>query len=318
MFNVFGYDLFVSKAGGRAVYNLTANIIDDNCQQVSRTERCCICESQKIRFYKKAHDFFIYKCEECKLLWIKGIANQDIASFYGQSYFESDSLIGYKNYLADEKNHRKNARTIIKEVSKIKDLTNLRILDLGCAFGFLLDEAKKTKNCAIYGIEISQYAYEYTKKYLGANIYNCEITSCHFEPNFFDVVFLIGTVEHLISPKDVLNNLGKTLKPGGLLVITTLDTNGLIPLYSLKVPEHPFYFNHNNLSLLLSKLGYKTVLRKTYFANYHLYDLFHRLDEFLSLRFLGSFSWLTEKIFPNFSVKIPTNEMIIIARKDSI
>lgn len=283
---------------------------------MDKTGRCYICESKKIRFYKEVNGFFIYKCEECKLLWIKGITNQDIASFYGQSYFESDSIIGYKNYLADEENHRKNARALIKEVSKITDLTNSLILDLGCAFGFFLDEARKLKNCNIYGIEISQYAHEHARKYLGPNIYNCEIASCHFEPNFFDAVFLIGTIEHLISPKDVLNNINRILKPGGLLVITTLDTNGLIPLYSLKVPEHPFYFNHNNLPLLLSNLGYKTILRKTYFANYHLYDLFHRLDEFLSLPLFSYISGVIEKFFPNFSVKTPTNEMIVIARKD--
>lgn len=279
---------------------------------------CSVCGLETGCFYKQVNGFNLFKCKKCKLLWVEGITHQEIVSFYDSSdYFNNDSKIGYNNYLADEKNHRKNAREIINTVSKIRDMKGLRILDIGCAFGFLLDEAKKATqgNVEDYGIEISSYAYEYAKNHLGLNVYNCELDRCNFEPLFFDVIFLIGTIEHLISPMATLGNISKLLKYGGLLVITTLDTGGIMPLYSLKPPEHLFYFNHDNLSALVKNYGCEILQSKTYFGHYQLNDLFYRLGEFLSFSLFGFISNVLRKYFPRLSLKIPTNEMILIAKK---
>ena len=224
--------------------------------------------------------------------------------------------MGYNNYLADEKNHRRNARETINAISKIRDLEGLRVLDVGCAFGFFLDEWNRLIKCEGYGIEISSHAFAYAKNLLRMNVFNCDLSECNFEPESFDIVFLIGTIEHIISPRKTLEEISKILKPGGLLVLTTVDTMGLIPLYSLKPPEHLFYFNHDNLSKLLKKTGYNTLERKTNFAIYHIYDLFHRVGKFLSVSLLETASDLIKRYFPDLSIKIPTNEMLMIAEKE--
>lgn len=276
---------------------------------------CDICGLKTGYFHKNINGFDIYECKECKLLWVEEITQQKIISFYNSTYFNNNSKMGYKDYLGDEKNHRKNARNIISTVNKIKDLTKLQILDVGCAYGFLLDEAKKIKQCETYGVEISNYACEYARDRLGVNVFNCELDHCDFDSNFFDVVFLIGTIEHLISPKKTLEIIHNILKPYGLIVITTLDTDGLIPICAIKPPEHLFYFNHDNLLILLNNLGYKKLLRRTYFVNYCLHDIFHRISEFLSFSFFGFISEKIKKSFPNLSVTIPSNEMIVVAKK---
>lgn len=192
---------------------------------------CYICGSKKIVPHKEVNGFIVYRCKDCKLLWTVDIDKQKITSFYNQSYFNNKSKMGYKNYLADEKNFRKNARGLINTVNKIKDLSKLRILDVGCAYGFLLDEARNIKQCDTYGIEISHDAYTYAKNTLSLNVTDSELDSHNYEPNYFDLIFLIGTIEHLISPKETLAVIHNILKPGGLLVITTIDTTGLFPLY---------------------------------------------------------------------------------------
>lgn len=278
-----------------------------------KVAECYICKSNKIKFYKNVNGFVINKCFKCGLLWVKEINKNVIFSFYNQKYFNNGKKMGYKNYLVDEKNHRKNAQNIFRIVDKIKDLTKLKILDIGCAFGFLLDEARRLKECEAYGIELSEFAYQYASKRLGLKVSNCDFDELNFEPNFFDAVFLVGTIEHLVFPKETLGHINQILKPQGLLVVTTIDTKGLIPLYSLKPPEHLFYFNHKNLSLLLEESGFKCLVKKGYFVNYHLHDLLYRLGEFLSFSFLSHISKLFEKF--NISMKIPTNEMIVIAEK---
>lgn len=282
------------------------------------TTLCDICNSNTGNFYKNVNGYSIYKCNKCGLLWVEGITIQEIVSFYDRTYFNNDSKMGFKNYLSAEESHRKNAKGIIDTVHKIRNLDRLRILDVGCAYGFLLDEAKKLKGCDAYGVEISSHAFEYAKNVLGLNVFNCGLDQCYFEPNFFDVVFLVGTIEHLVSPRAVLGNISRLLKQGGIIVITTLDTDGLMPFYSLKPPEHLFYFNHNNLELLLNDFAYKPLLSKTYFADYQLHDLFHRMREFSSVSLFGLASDIIRKIFPRLSVRIPTNEQIMVAEKVNI
>ncbi len=283
--------------------------------QAPYKEECYICGSTKIEFYKKIKGFSLLKCKKCNLKWVVNITEKEIIEFYDQNYFYSNSKMGYADYLADEKNHRRNAKSILHSVNKIKDLTKLKVLDVGCAMGFLLDEARRFKACDVYGVEVSNYAYAYAKSSLEIDVIHGELDSSHFASEFFDVVFLIGTIEHLLSPKKTLAIINRVLKSDGLLVITTIDTSGLFRLYSIKPPEHLFYFNHNNIVILLTKLGFKIIKIKPYFVSYYLHDLFHRLSEFFSFSFLEFVSGVIKRKMPNFYVKIPTNEMILIVKK---
>jgi SAM-dependent methyltransferase len=276
---------------------------------------CCVCGSKKIKPCNKTRGYILNRCLSCGLLWIKNIENIDWAALYEEQYFLTESEIGYKNYPADENNHRKNSRNILRMVEKIKNLDRAKIMDIGCAFGFLLDEAKKNAACEAYGIERSKYAYLYGTNRLGLKIRNEDLDACAFEADSFDVVFLIGTIEHLISPVKALRKINRLLKPGGILVITTINTKGPLPVYAIKPPEHLFYFNRDNLSLLLKNEGFNILSLKTYFSHSSLYDIFFRVGDVFSLPFMKNVSGFVEKYFPKLSVKLPTNEMIVFSSK---
>jgi 2-polyprenyl-3-methyl-5-hydroxy-6-metoxy-1,4-benzoquinol methylase len=186
---------------------------------------------------------------------------------------------------------------------------------VGCAYGFLLDEARKFKKCDTYGIELSEYSYRYAKERLGLDVVNSEINQTIFKNNLFDVVFLIGTIEHLSSPRTMIAQINRILKNEGLIVLTTIDTSGVLPFYSFKPPEHLFYFNRKNIHLFMNEMGFKKIICKAYFNNYFLYDIFHRLKEFSSLGLFEIISKKIKNILPFFSIIIPTNEMILIFKK---
>lgn len=277
---------------------------------------CYICNFTT-DIHRVVSGFTVHTCKKCGLKWVSGVTKNDILSFYNEGYFDSNSKLGYRDYLTSEKIHRKNAKRILRIVDKIRFLNGTRILDIGCAFGFLLDEAEKFKKCNAYGVELSHYAYEYAKNILGLNVLNCEFESANFEPEFFDVVFLIGTIEHIMSPRDIIKVISKILKPRGLLVMTTIDMSCLFPLYSFKLPEHLFYFNYTNMSLLLKETGFKIIFKKTHFPSYYyLHEAFYRLGNILSLPFSNAISKIIKEKMPKMYVKIPTNEMILVAQKD--
>lgn len=279
--------------------------------------RCYVCESSKVRTHVIRNNTIINRCCECGLLWAKGINKGLINSFYNKDYFNSNSNMGYKDYLADEESHRKNSQHILFIADKVNDLSGMKILDVGCAFGFFLDEARKLKHCQAYGVEISKYACDYAVSRLKLNVTNTVLGSAGFEPDFFDAAFMIGTIEHLESPCEEIDAVSKVLKPGGLLVITTIDTRGLFPIYSIKPPEHLFYFNKLNLSILLKRFGFEVLIARPYLASYRLDDIFYRLGQFFSLSFISKVSNILKRALPNMRIKIPTNEIVMVAKKAS-
>jgi 2-polyprenyl-3-methyl-5-hydroxy-6-metoxy-1,4-benzoquinol methylase len=278
---------------------------------------CPICKTTKNSLLKKVNNFLIYKCKNCSLSWVPNeINNINLESFYDETYYKNTSNMGYGDYINDEKNHRLNAKNIIKILKRFRSLKELDVLDIGCAHGFFIDELQKISNCNATGIEISSCAYDYAKNKLNLKVINEEFNGNNFGETLFDVVFLLGTIEHLQFPDQMLENIKKVLKPDGLLIITTIDTSGILPLYHLKPPEHLFYFNQKNLTKLAENFGYTKIYGKMHFVSYFLYDLLARLNNFFSLPFLGKLSEFTHKFFPDLNFVIPTNEMLIIFKNN--
>ena len=173
------------------------------------------------------------------------------------------------------------------------------------------------KNCDVYGLEFSEWAIKYATETLNLkNIYFQEKEyQYNFESNYFDIVFVLGTIEHVTKPREMLADVYRILKPGGIIMITTVDTKNYIPLYLIKPPEHLFLFNHNNLPILLRKFGFKTLINEPYFSHYYVFEILQILSNFWFLKFLAPISRLIYKLFSRLSFKSPSNEMDIVAQK---
>ena len=98
----------------------------------------------------------------------------------------------------------------------------LDILDIGCAQGtlaLLLAEAGH-KVCAV---DLRQESIDYAKsryekgtiEFLKHNVLEMKL------PQKFDLIFANQIIEHLVYPKEMIEQLNKQLKPGGRLIIST-------------------------------------------------------------------------------------------------
>lgn len=282
---------------------------------------CYICEKKNsISFKIRKNNINLVECSNCKIIYIKQINHikKKILNYYRKSYFNSKSIVGYSDYQSLINCHKKNSIQIFNSINLQNKKKKLSILDFGCGHGYLLVEAKKFfekkesgARVDVVGIENSNYAREVGKIINKISIFK----NLNTIKKKFDIIFMIGTIEHLIDPKKIVIELNKKLKKNGILVFTTIDTNGYFPVYKLKPPEHTFYFNYRNLSILLSKCNLKIVLKKTYFAYYHVYDLFYRLGAFFNVNLLIKLSIFFKKYFKKLIVFIPTNEILVISKK---
>lgn len=155
----------------------------------------------------------IVRCLRCGLVYVN--PQEDINTIYQKYCNLKDDV-----YVSEENGRRLAARIILKKIARLA--RRGKILDIGCATGFLLDEARKMGFDA-YGVEISRWAAQFCRQQFNLNIFEGLLKEAEFPYNFFDAVVMVDSIEHLTNPKRTLEEIRRILKPGGILVISTPD-----------------------------------------------------------------------------------------------
>jgi SAM-dependent methyltransferase len=203
----------------------------------------------------------IWQCAECG----QGRAEApgfEPSSYYTAEYFSGEHPDGYADYIGAEPVLR---REFARTVSFIRRFVpSGRLLDIGCAYGFFLQEARRYFD--VHGIEIAEDAAAHSRK-SGLDVRTGiadEKTLAEFGE--LDVITLFDVIEHLPDPGDTLALSHRHLKPGGILVLTTGDFGSLFaktlgPKWRLMTPpQHLWYFTRASVTRLAERLGF-TVLR---------------------------------------------------------
>ena len=232
----------------------------------------------------------IVKCCKCGLIYMNPRAD------YSKIEMNYEAMAD-DFYTQEEAGRRRSADSILKYLAKINKKG--RLLDVGCATGFLLDQARK-QGWEVYGVELSAWAVDYAKNKLQLpNIIQGSLKDANYPANFFDVVVLKDVIEHLTDPKETLEQIRHILKPSGIMCCNTPDIDSLASKilgakwWGIK-QSHLFYFNRNNLSALLEATGFLPVKirshARTFTINYWIYNLIGFKPGFGFIR-----SWLDKK-----------------------
>lgn len=101
---------------------------------------------------------------------------------------------------------------------------NVRVLDIGCGFGETLGY-HKARGCDAYGVEVDENIRRYADKY-GFNVHVGLFDPERYEADFFDYVTLDQVIEHVTDPVETLRGVARVLKPGGVAILSTPNSNG--------------------------------------------------------------------------------------------
>ena len=137
-----------------------------------------------------------------------------------------------------------------------------KLLDVGCYTGVFVEIAKKAGWDA-YGLDPSIWAVGVARS-SGLQVKQGTLDSADYPPQYFDVITMWDVIEHLDDPAFNLIQAYEYLKPGGLLVIHTMDISSLFarvlghrwPWY---MEMHLYYFSRRTLRSLVEKAGYKVL-----------------------------------------------------------
>jgi methionine biosynthesis protein MetW len=108
---------------------------------------------------------------------------------------------------------------------------NSKILEVGCASGYMAQYLRNTKSCHVYGIDPdATYELEASNK---CDIFDCGMLNDietltrlkeYIEANGkFNVIFLSQVIEHMVNPQIVYDTARLLLSKDGLLIISTVN-----------------------------------------------------------------------------------------------
>jgi 2-polyprenyl-3-methyl-5-hydroxy-6-metoxy-1,4-benzoquinol methylase len=230
---------------------------------------CLICKSKNTTEFWAMRGYKLARCNNCSFVWDYFPA-ENILAQYDKSYFQNENPKGgYSNYYEGMKVNKKTFTDRLTKIEK-KNGGKKKLLDVGCALGDCLMAAREEGWKEIYGVEVSKFAYEFTKK-RGLDIKNTTLDKAGFKPNSFDVITYQDVIEHVKDPLFELKLSYIHLKKDGYIFLVTPDVEGLWHKlldslwYHYKPSEHIMYFSQKSLRLALEKSGYKNIeTRKTY------------------------------------------------------
>ena len=187
---------------------------------------------------------------------------------YRQSSYYEGGTSGYADtsYTAQESALRVTFRRLLRNLAN-RELTGGDLLEIGCGYGYLLDEARPYFDRRV-ATEFSPEGAEIARA-TGAEVFIGGIEQVPPEYKF-DCVIAIQVVEHVYQPLTFVQQVASQTKAGGNIVLATPDIGGVLRRAmgrywpSFKVPEHVVYFDFGTLSKLMEGAGLSNVCRLPY------------------------------------------------------
>lgn len=274
----------------------------------------------KSYFTLRENDLKARRCHHCKAVIVSNtpISEDNISEFYSLAAYEgkrdlqdTDLYSGYYNNCFMD--YRDNDVTIQQffglldntEKLVISNQDPLKLLDIGCATGVLLDIARK-RGCDVFGVEVSPELSAYARDNFELDV-STDLFNANYPSEYFDIITLTDVIEHLpeITLPKMSIEIARVLQPGGVLVVRTpveesmlrnlakvlfFGTNHVVegPMHLFYSFEHIINFTHKSLDIVFENVGLECVLTERQEENPVRLNLGWALTFVLKLSFLLS------------------------------
>jgi 2-polyprenyl-3-methyl-5-hydroxy-6-metoxy-1,4-benzoquinol methylase len=190
-------------------------------------------------------------------------SQKELSFIYNEKTFNGEnSTINFDTYLKKKNKPTKEFIQVLKIAEKYS--SKGKLLDIGCAAGFFLKYAREN-GWNVEGVEFSKELSNYARIKLKLTVHIGALSTMNLRPASFDVITLIGVIEHLDNPRSVVDEITKILKPGGILIILTENVGSFLPKVLKSAwngympPEHLSYFSKKSILELIHHKGLKLV-----------------------------------------------------------
>lgn len=281
---------------------------------------CPVCnEPQQMIF--DYHNYQYYRCKKCCLVSTYPIPDVlEIAAHYKRKFKSGN----YQTLLTFSKEYRKVYTKFIRILAKRLEekgttFSGQRILDVGCFTGEFL-ELLSLQGADVYGVELQKEAAQIANLKFPGKIFEMNVDHAIFPKMQFNIISLLGVLEHVADPIGLLRRSFDLLCPGGLLMIQTPNSSSFIarslgkfwPPYA--PIEHIHLFSKQSLFFALNNLGFKDLVYMSHWKQLTIEYVFNMLHSF-GPEFQAPFKILYN-LFPKKVLQFNIGEMIVTAHKN--
>jgi len=225
----------------------TAKVKNDLC--ITR-DNCPLCDSKNYRFLFTQHGFDHMICSSCDLIFTLQILDNDKIQYLqegneGESYgkYKGDQIVGEFD--------RKKFEIVFEQLENYAKIKN--IFDFGSQIGTFLDWTKEK-----YLIIEHEYNNPLRNVCLtkGHKVLNDNLEEIKLDREF-DLITCWDYIDHVLNPREVIKNISKYLKKGGLFFFAINNRDSLSARIMHKDspifigPHHTMHYGINQLKLLM-------------------------------------------------------------------
>lgn len=267
----------------------------------------------------------VVECPTCGLVFRADLPDpEELAGIYGEAYFvapdDEKGGQGYLDYTADEAAHRRLGARRVQMLQRVVERG--RLLDVGCAAGFFLDEARRS-GFDVEGVDVAPSMVAWGREALRLRIREGRLADYDPTPGRYSIVTMWDFIEHSLDPMGDLRSASRALADGGVLALSTGDIGSLVARASgsrwhlLTPRHHNFYFSAATLERALDEAGFEVLVRSHPGSTFPLRYLSHKGRTMLDTRLTRFVArWLERSSLGAIEVPLNLGDVVtMVARK---
>lgn len=274
--------------------------------------RCIACGDEPVVSFERDGATMV-RSPGCGLEWRDPFPDEaELAALYAEPYLARWGIDGDAAFERVRAMKRDTYAPILAEIRR--HAGSGRLLDVGCALGFLVELATE-QGFEAYGLDRNPDAVARARERLGDRVIEGRLEEANFPGLEFDAVTLVDVFEHVPEPGALLDAVAGRLAPGGVLAAVLPNAASLMrrvlgrrwPHYA---PEHLYHWSPRSLRVFLARHGFevrslRTGFRKSYTGDY--------LTAYA--RSIGA--WLPPGVgaLGTWRIRVPTGEVLLVARR---
>ncbi len=272
---------------------------------------CNLCGGHETRPFTRRQGYDVVRCAACSLVYVN--PRPDAAFLH--RHYNSDESSRVQYYLDVEAADRRSFAVMLDVLERARPQRG-DLLDVGPNVGTLLDLARE-RGWRGRGVELNAEAARLCRERRGLDVEAGALEAGRFPAAGFDALTLTDVIEHLPDPLRVLRVAAETLRPEGLLLVSTPDISGWAArALQVKPEEHLYYFTPDTLSRLLARAGFETLECRPFDRWHNLTAMTHSTTCGGLLPRLGPLFNLARRVLGDVVVRLPLREnLLALARR---
>ena len=240
----------------------------------SNGHSCGFCGSESVfaRYDLGTHE--ILRCKDCTFMWLHPPPSQaELHEVYGEDYYRNrrffdgdDSIYGYFDCFSGHPTKELDNHRVLDRLTGLLEppgTRGRRFLDVGCGLGDLMNAASD-RGFGVAGIDYNHAATEWVAEKYGFPVFCGDFMD--YEGEACEAVTMLDVIEHLPLPLEALVKARTLTRPGGVFVLSTMDSDSLVSRLVGKrledfrrTREHLYFFNRTTIRDALRRAGFEVL-----------------------------------------------------------